>query len=184
MRAALEINWVAVEQQAIQGVPWPDIARSVADDPSDSAKVERLCATIRKRASRERWPIPRTVRAEAIAKAVRTRNVTIVTPADRQAGIDASSDVIGRFRTEMPVLLTEAIRKSLVTVTDPDGPGLPPIRTWKDATAAINAGYKVAGLDAKGPGVQVNIAVGGASKLSSCGGMLGIQVQVGDSHAE
>ena len=173
------LDWAAIEQSAIQGVSYADIAKSLTTTDED---YQALRNAIKQRAFRDRWNVPRAVKAAAAAKAVKAgRTVTGITEASRETSKDLASDQIGRFRAEIPVLLAEKIRESLVTVTEN---GLPDIRGWKDMATAVQIGYKVAGLDSKSPGVQVNIAVGGASKLSSCGGVLGIQVQVGESGAE
>jgi len=146
MPAALDIDWAAVEQAAIQGVGWTELAKRYASNPDDPEEVKRLSTSFRVRSHREGWAVPRTVKAEAAAKAIKQGRVTVVTKDSRHAGIQASTDQIGRFREEIPVLLAEKVREKLVTVTEE---GLPDIRNWRDMQAAVNVGYKVAGLDTK-----------------------------------
>ena len=60
MGKQLEIQWGEVERAALAGVPMYEIATKLVESTASLKQggVERLYATIRKRASRERWPLP------------------------------------------------------------------------------------------------------------------------------
>jgi hypothetical protein len=77
MPKELPIQWSEVEKAALAGVPMYEIAAKLLETTPTLIEmgytVKRLYATIRKRASRERWPIPdaivRRAQAEARSKA-------------------------------------------------------------------------------------------------------------------
>jgi hypothetical protein len=71
MAKQLPIQWSEVEKAALAGVPIYDIASKLADSVPElqGCDVTRLYATIRKRASRERWPMPDAILRRAQAKA-------------------------------------------------------------------------------------------------------------------
>jgi hypothetical protein len=71
MAKQLPIVWSEVEKAALAGVPLYDIAAKLADSVPElqGCDVTRLYATIRKRASRERWPMPDAILRRAQAKA-------------------------------------------------------------------------------------------------------------------
>jgi len=71
MAKQLPIQWGEVERAALTGVPLYDIAVKLVDSVPElqGHDVTRLYATIRKRASRERWPMPDAILRRAQAKA-------------------------------------------------------------------------------------------------------------------
>ena len=59
MPQELPVDWVEIEKACIAGVPQRQIAQTMG--ASSGVDVERLYKAIRKRASRERWPVPASI---------------------------------------------------------------------------------------------------------------------------
>jgi hypothetical protein len=78
MPKELPIQWTEIERAALAGVPMYEIASKLLETTPTlidmGYTVKRLYATIRKRASRERWPIPDAIvrRAQAEARSKST----------------------------------------------------------------------------------------------------------------
>jgi hypothetical protein len=71
MAKQLPIVWSEVEKAALAGVPMYEIARKLVENTPALQEngVDKLYATIRKRASRERWPLPDAIVRRAQAQA-------------------------------------------------------------------------------------------------------------------
>jgi len=59
MAKELNVNWSEIERAVIAGVPQRQVAQTMGE--SSGVDPERLYKAIRKRASRERWPIPASI---------------------------------------------------------------------------------------------------------------------------
>jgi len=59
MAKELAVNWGEIEKAVIAGVPQRQVAQTMGE--SNGIDPERLYKAIRKRASRERWPIPASI---------------------------------------------------------------------------------------------------------------------------
>jgi len=71
MAKQLPVAWSEVEKAALAGVPMYEIARKLVENTPalQESGVDKLYATIRKRASRERWPLPDAIVRRAQAQA-------------------------------------------------------------------------------------------------------------------
>jgi hypothetical protein len=65
----LPVDWVEIEKACIAGVPQRQVAKDVAAK-TEGVEAESLYKAIRKRASRERWPIPASIMRRARAQAM------------------------------------------------------------------------------------------------------------------
>ena len=65
----LPVDWVEIEKACIAGVPQRQVAKDVAAT-TEGVESESLYKAIRKRASRERWPIPASIMRRARAQAM------------------------------------------------------------------------------------------------------------------
>lgn len=65
----LPVDWLEIEKACIAGVPQRQVAKDVAAK-TEGVEAESLYKAIRKRASRERWPIPASIMRRARAQAM------------------------------------------------------------------------------------------------------------------
>ncbi len=68
MARELPVNWQEIEKACLAGVPMNQVAKGIAER-TDGVTEKQLYTAIRKRASRERWPLPDAIirRAKAAA---------------------------------------------------------------------------------------------------------------------
>lgn len=59
MARELPVNWQEIEKAVIAGVPQRQVAQTMGE--ASGVDTERLYKAIRKRASRERWPVPASI---------------------------------------------------------------------------------------------------------------------------
>lgn len=167
MPAALAVDWEAIKQAAIAGVPIPDLARQWGMIDEETGKPDTTA--IRKRSSREEWPIPRAVieRAHkklAEAKAAVANLVTDVsqdgvTLSQRPAKpVDLAADSLVDGGNEASAIAQGIALRSLrsapkkLTVTD-----------FGDVKTAMQIARTAAGMDR----AQVQVAVALAPKWGS-----------------
>ena len=65
----LPVNWSEIEKACIAGVPQRQVAKDIAAK-TEGVGLDQLYKAIRKRASRERWPIPASIMRRARAEAM------------------------------------------------------------------------------------------------------------------
>lgn len=65
----LPVDWSEIEKACIAGVPQRQVAKDVASK-TPGVEIDSLYKAIRKRASRERWPIPASIMRRARAQAM------------------------------------------------------------------------------------------------------------------
>jgi len=65
----LPVNWLEIEKACIAGVPQRQVAKDIAAK-TEGVSIDQLYKAIRKRASRERWPIPASIMRRARAEAM------------------------------------------------------------------------------------------------------------------
>jgi len=65
----LPVNWSEIEKACIAGVPQRQVAKDIAAK-TEGVSIDQLYKAIRKRASRERWPIPASIMRRARAEAM------------------------------------------------------------------------------------------------------------------
>jgi hypothetical protein len=69
MAHELPVDWIEIEKACIAGVPQRQVAKDIASK-TQGVEAESLYKAIRKRASRERWPIPASIMRRARAQAM------------------------------------------------------------------------------------------------------------------
>ena len=65
----LPVDWSEIEKACIAGVPQRQVAKDIASN-TPGVEIDSLYKAIRKRASRERWPIPASIMRRARAQAM------------------------------------------------------------------------------------------------------------------
>lgn len=65
----LPVDWSEIEKACIAGVPQRQVAKDIASK-TPGVEIDSLYKAIRKRASRERWPIPASIMRRARAQAM------------------------------------------------------------------------------------------------------------------
>ncbi len=169
MPAALAVDWDAIKQAAIAGVPFRNLADNwgMADT-----------AAIRQRASREAWPIPRAIVDKAVqrlaqAKAEHSRAITAVREA---AGLDSPVTVSQASVTsleEYAKRTQNAILPALVGQVEKaarDRPEAWEPNSLKGLQSAVTTIWKLTGRDR--PGASVTLNFGSISNHGS-----GIQIK-------
>ena len=80
----LPVNWNEIEKACIAGVPQRQVAKDVAAKTAGAVTVDQLYKAIRKRASREKWPIPASIMRRA-------RTVALVAAGEAATAKDAAT---------------------------------------------------------------------------------------------
>jgi hypothetical protein len=80
----LPVNWTEIEKACIAGVPQRQVAKDVAAKTAGAVTVDQLYKAIRKRASREQWPIPASIMRRA-------RTVALVAAGEAATAKDAAT---------------------------------------------------------------------------------------------
>ena len=170
MPAALAVDWDQIKQAAIAGVSFPELARQweMLDDegkPDTSA--------IRKRCSREGWPVPRSIMASASlrlneAKAAQNaareqmqakgEAVTVVTPPPPNAVIAGNIAEMGaKSNLHALALLQNKLQRASES---PDS--IRDLENVGDIVTALKGARLAAGMDKEGSQVTLNLSMFGA----------------------
>jgi len=144
MPKELNVNWREIEKACIAGVPQRQVAQTMGE--SNGIDIERLYKAIRKRASRERWPVPSSI--------IRRAQLQSLVASGKAANAkEAACWKQGEPGWETSATCAAMAGQPVLSVADMDKQKLPSV-TLRDAEAANVAGV-AAGLCGDGLGVAL-----------------------------
>jgi hypothetical protein len=165
MPAALAVDWDTIKQAAIAGVPVPDLARQWGMIDPKTGRPDTTA--IRKRSSREQWPIPRAVMDRAQKMMAEARKnvkqlvtkpiVTVSQDPQNPLHVVAESTVTYGKRAQLAILA--GLVPEIETAMQQPGKFRP--ENIKELVMVGSLAHKLAGMDKDSQEIKVNVAMFG-----------------------
>jgi hypothetical protein len=171
MPEALPVDWDAIREAAVAGVPFPEIAAKCGFFQKNGKPDT---TALRQRCHREQWNVPRSIVARASVHAKKAKDAHKAILRNPEASGAGVADLIPKesvtvsqggagelvlasleaISARHPLRMASYLEKKLTRAVD--GDTIPEVTSWKDAQTADSMLRKALGLDKPQVAVQVN----------------------------